>query len=481
MIAKLYLAWLLFFLLFLQVSTPSNLPAEEFSGGKFTTLFGLGNRISRVGNEILKPYKRDGKLYLALTDCIYIASKRNLDIHLQEEAIAQADADVTKAWTAMLPFVGGEANYTRLDEELALGLGPVSMTFMEQDISKVGVVLKQPIFAGGRLDAARKAARHLRDSRLFDKETVEKEVLFQVTRVYRTAQVAEAFNKVAVEAVDLLKQHEHDVNILVREGAIPEVDLLRTQTELANAVKDLNVTSNAFDIALSSLKNLLVIDLETPVVLTLILRRLARPGESLENLTIQAIENRSELAALKMRVGAAEQGLIAARGKYLPSIALEAHYDYMKGNTRELDGDDHWTIGVGGEVPLWNWGETRAGVIKATSILKQTEIEYKKTEEAICLQVRKAFLNLGKSEKNITAAASALKTSKEGFRLERARYHAGEGINTDVLDARTALSRAEANHLQALFEYNIALADMERAVGIRSITESNNIIREQAQ
>nr|MBL0700826.1 TolC family protein [Desulfobacterales bacterium] len=341
-----------------------------------------------------------------------------------------------------------------------------------------GIVLKQPIFAGGRLDAARKAARHLRDSRLFDKETVEKEVLFQVTRIYRTAQVAEAFNRVAVEAVDLLNQHEHDVNILVREGALPEVDLLRTQTELANAVKDLNVTSNAFDIAMSSLKNLLVIDLETPVVLTQILRRIEYTGESLENLTIEAIKNRSELSALKMRVEAGKQGLRAAKGKYLPSIAFEAHYDYMKGDIRELDGDDHWTIGVGAEVPLWNWGETRAGVIKSASFLKQVKIEYKKTEEAICLQVRKAFLNLGKSQKNITAAESALKTSKEGFRLERARYQAGEGINTDVLDARTALSRAEANHLQALFEYNIALADIERAVGIKSITEKN---REQAQ
>ena len=468
---RLYLAWLLFFLLLMQVYAPLNLPAKDFSGGKITTVFGLGNRISRVGNEILEPYKREGKLYLALTDCIYIASKRNLDIHLQEEAIAQADADITKAWAAMLPYVGGEANYTRLDEELALGLGPVSMTFMEEDISKVGVVLKQQIFTGGRLNAARKAARYLRDSRLFEKETIEKEVLFQVTRVYRTAQVAEAFNKVAVEAVDLLKQHEHDVSILVREGAIPEVDLLRTQTELANAVKDLNVASNAFDIALSGLKNLLVIDLETPVILTQTLQRPERSGESLENMTLQAIKNRSELAALKMRIKTAEQGLVSAKGRYLPSIAFESHYDYMQGDTRELDGDDHWTIGVGANVPFWNWGETRAWVIKAASLLKQARIEYKKTEEAICLQVRKAFLNLEKSEKNITAAAAALKTSKEGFRLERARYQAGEGINTDVLDARTALSRAEANHFQALFEYNIALADMERAVGIKSITE----------
>ena len=37
--------------------------------------------------------------------------------------------------------------------------------------------------------------------------------------------------------------------------------------------------------------------------------------------------------------------------------------------------------------------------------------------------------------------------------------------NTDVLDARSSLSRAEANHTQALFDYNIALAALQRAVG----------------
>ncbi len=44
-------------------------------------------------------------------------------------------------------------------------------------------------------------------------------------------------------------------------------------------------------------------------------------------------------------------------------------------------------------------------------------------------------------------------------------YRAGEGTNTDVIDARTAFSRAEANHTQALFDYNIGFAALHRAVG----------------
>ncbi len=137
----------------------------------------------------------------------------------------------------------------------------------------------------------------------------------------------------------------------------------------------------------------------------------------------------------------------------------------MKGDFRDLEGGDHWTVGIGAQVPLWNWKKTAAGVRKARSRLEQAKIQLKKTKDHIRLQVRKAFLDLGKAQKNITAAETALETGREAYRLARASYQAGAGTNTDVLDARTALSRAEANHAQALFEYNVALAALRRAVG----------------
>jgi outer membrane protein len=463
----------LFFLFGIELcplSEPLSAQSSPMNNGSFssqmTTVFGLGSRISHEGSEMLLPFRQNGKLHLSLTDCIDIAVERNLDIHLIEESLAQADADITRAWSAMLPFIGAEARYIKLDEELTFGLGPVSMIFMDRDIYKAGVVLRQPIFAGGRLNAACKAARHSRDARIEDKKSVEEEIVFQVTRVYRTAQVAEAFHRVAVEAVNLLEKHEHDVSILVREGANPQVDLLRTKTDLANARKNLNASANASDIALSGLKNLLVIDLEEPVFLTQGLGRPPKPAGDLSTFTSRAIKSRPELSSLKYQVAAAEQGLKAARGEYLPSIAFEGCYEYIEGDIRDLDGGYHWTVGIGAEVPLWNWGKTRADVIKARSGLNQLKIKYKKVEEQICLEVRKAFLNLRKAEKNITASEAALKTSSEAYRMEKVRYQAGEGTNTNVLDAQTALSRAEANHAQALFEYNVAMAALERAMGV---------------
>jgi outer membrane protein len=463
-----------------SVRPPAHLP-HSYSGAIAEASPEIEGKRPHSSDEALRKLEKDGNINLSLSDCLKIALQHNYDIRLTREALTQADTRITQARSAMLPFLGAEASYTRLDEELSITMGPQSLTFMDRDQYKAGFVIRQPIFTGGRLNAARKASRYSRDAQAQGNRALEDEVVFQVTRAYRTAQLAEAFQDVAVEAVELLKAHEHDAAILVEKGANPEIDLLRTRTELANARKELNGADNAVDLAYSALKNLLIIPLEKSVHLTETLVRLPGPEADLSSLTELALSQRPELSAIDFQAAAAKQALKAARGEYLPVIALEGRYEYMEGDLRDLEGGDHWTVGIGAELPLWNWGKTAAKVREARSQLDQVKIQRDKTADLIRLEVRQAFLDLGKAEKNIDAAESALKTAREAYRQAKAGYRAGEGTNTDVLDARTALSRAEANYTQALFDHNVALAALHRAVGKMVVEQSGIKEREPAQ
>lgn len=402
---------------------------------------------------------------MTVDDCLRLALQQNHDVLLSRQAIVQADADVARTRSATRPFLGTETTYSRLDKALSFPIGPEPFTFMYQDLWKSGMVVRQPLYTGGRLSAAYRASQHSRSARAEQARSVEHEIGFQVTRAYRAAQVTAEFQKVAAEAVSLLETHEHDVAILVREGANPEIDLLRTRTELANARKDLNAANNTADLALSGLKNLVGISLEEPVILTETFDRPSGAPEDLAALTQRALSQRAELSALRSGLEAARQAVRAARGEYLPTVAAGGRYEYMKGDIRDLTGGLHWTLGVNVEMPLWNWGETRAKVKKAESEAEQAAIQLRKTEDAIRLEVRQAFLDLERAQKDIEAARAALTTAEESFRLARASYRAGEGTNTEVLDASTALSRARANHAQALFDYDVALAASRRATG----------------
>ncbi|MCD6292411.1 MAG: TolC family protein, partial [Deltaproteobacteria bacterium] len=69
---------------------------------------------------------------------------------------------------------------------------------------------------------------------------------------------------------------------------------------------------------------------------------------------------------------------------------------------------------------------------------------------------------------NIATAQIAVAQAKENLRMIRLRYKNQLSTNTDVLDARTLLTDTETRYYQAVYDYNIQLAGLARAVGVKS-------------
>ena len=86
--------------------------------------------------------------------------------------------------------------------------------------------------------------------------------------------------------------------------------------------------------------------------------------------------------------------------------------------------------------------------------------------DSINLAVRKAYLNMKSAEQTIDSTRVAVEQGQENFRIASLRYRAGVGTNLDVLDAETELETARNNYVDALFNYNIAVATLENAMGV---------------
>jgi hypothetical protein len=63
----------------------------------------------------------------------------------------------------------------------------------------------------------------------------------------------------------------------------------------------------------------------------------------------------------------------------------------------------------------------------------------------------------------IQSTAKNVEQATEALRLATARLDAGAGTQLEVLDARTQLTTAQSLRLQALYTYNAALAEFDRA------------------
>jgi len=116
-------------------------------------------------------------------------------------------------------------------------------------------------------------------------------------------------------------------------------------------------------------------------------------------------------------------------------------------------------------IPLFD-GFMRENAIGTARAKRDRAVE-KETlaRQQVAKEVNQAALMLQAAEKNVEASGKGLDQAEEQFRIVRERYAGGRGIQLEVLDAQTALTRARFNAVSALADYNSAQAMWLRATG----------------
>jgi outer membrane protein TolC len=189
-----------------------------------------------------------------------------------------------------------------------------------------------------------------------------------------------------------------------------------------------------------------------------------QPAEDMEALIRDAGSRRPDLISMNLNRKNAEVGVSQARTDYLPTLNVMGQADW---NSRDLAGSDakSWAVAA---VFQWNIFEglvTRARVREALATSERMRSLEDQTRSAVQLQVRQAYYNLAASLDRIGATASTVQEAEEGLRIVQKRYEVGMTMFVDVLGAESALIRARNNALQALYDNNIASAELKLAVG----------------
>jgi len=404
---------------------------------------------------------------LTLEESVRIALERNQDVLIAQQRVIESERALAEARAAFFPAFEAMATYRRIDEPPSFEVpmfGEVS--FLPTESYQAGFVGQQPLFTGGRLTNTYLMAREGVRLSAEQREAVRNDLVFRVKQAYYSILVAQKFAEVAEQSLRLLDAHLRDIERFMETGLVARVDLLRTEVQRADAEQRFNSARNAVDLAKSAFNNLLDRPLEVPVTVKDVLEYEPRVI-TLEEATAVALEQRPELRALEAALVIAERGVSLSRAEYLPTVAAQGMYDWEKGTQLEiLDEGWHWTVGVSGSMNLWDWGGRRARVMQARAKMEQAKLNLEKLQNAVALEVRQAFLKMDEAEKNVAVSQKAVVSAQESYRTTKERYREGVGTNTDVLEAETALASAEANRYQALFDYDVAVARLDKAMGI---------------
>ena len=76
--------------------------------------------------------------------------------------------------------------------------------------------------------------------------------------------------------------------------------------------------------------------------------------------------------------------------------------------------------------------------------------------------ISKSYLNIKLNEEKIISSLKEIKSSKESLRLSRLRYDVGISTLKDVLVRQSELSNAKSKNINAIYNYNLNLDELER-------------------
>ncbi|MCL5097701.1 MAG: TolC family protein, partial [Candidatus Omnitrophica bacterium] len=104
---------------------------------------------------------------------------------------------------------------------------------------------------------------------------------------------------------------------------------------------------------------------------------------------------------------------------------------------------------------------------------KKPQVDLDDTSRRIELEVRTAYSNFIEAKEVLDAQKMVQEEAEEALRLATARYDAGTGTQLDVLNAQTSLTEARTTQIQALHDYVVAQARLERAIGQSVIQQTS--------
>lgn len=413
------------------------------------------------------------KMTLTLDDTIRLALSQN-PYHLASgERVQAAKAIVREAAANFFPTLNAQGLHT-LDEKVFSLEFPDPITGKPQRITmdftrdyQFSLSLSLPLFTGGRLISGFKQARY----NLFSTEEGERQsentTVFNAKTGFYGCLIAKEFVKVAEEAVEVAEKHLKNVKSLHEVGMASKFDMLRSEVRVANLKPQLIKARNNLEIAKLGLKTLLGIDLSQSLEIKGELIYEAYEPD-LEECLAKALRNRPEVSQLNYQKQMAEETVKLVRAADFPTVALSGTYNFWadKLNFQKDTWQSFYAINLVLNVPIFNGFSASARVAQSKAVIRELELTRKGLEKTVGFEVRRATLNLKEAKESLLSQEKNVEQAQESLRIAELNFSEGLATTLDVSSVQAALSQAKTNYTQALYDYGVSLAQLDKAMGV---------------
>jgi outer membrane protein TolC len=413
-----------------------------------------------------------GPLALTLREAIKLGLETNLGTIAAGNAAATAGAQRLLALSALLPNVSVNASDTVAQTNLA-AFGfvfnvPPGFNFTIPSVvgpynySQAQVALNESIYD----PVARrnwKAAKELERASSLSAKDARELVVMAVAGIYLQATATAARVESQLAQVANAQAVYDQARIRKEAGTNARIDVMRTLVELQTQKQRLNSLQSDFRKLKLALARAIGQPLDRELTLTEPLAPATIPIPEPAAAIDQALKQRSDLAAAKAQVSAAERAVDAARAQRLPSISFNGDYGVLGANPVQTHGVFTATGTV--SFPIWTSNRIKADEQRAQAALHQRQAELADQQGRVEQEVRVALIELQTATGQLDLASTNRQYAAETLREARDRFNLGVATTVEVVQAQEQVAGAEADYVSSLFSLDLARLNLARAAG----------------
>lgn len=407
---------------------------------------------------------------MTLERCIELALGNNPQINAAFHDILASDARIKQVWSNYFPQVSWQTGYTRIRQlQLSDALGR-NLTFNYFILGQV--TLQQMLYDFGVTQNQATIKRLDYEANKTTLGATINEVIYQTKDAYFNLLYAFENKRVAEDTVNKFEMFYNQAKAFYEIGMNPKVDVTIAEVNLSNAKLQLIQADNAVNLAVAKLNNIMGVPFIDKYNVQERLKY--EPVNITFNKSIEiAREARPELKLAELKVESANQTLKLVKKSYFPTLSIEGQLQIGGKNFTSNYG---YNLGGYLNFPTVNGMLIKNEIQEARYLYDKEIANAKNTQNEIYLEIQNAFLTLEEKKNQMPVAVLGVKQAKENYELSYGRYRVGEANPTELKDAQINYQQAQLSYYNALYQYNSAKAQLEKAIGKNLTANESDII-----
>jgi cobalt-zinc-cadmium efflux system outer membrane protein len=383
---------------------------------------------------------------LTLEQCISIAIQQNPLVLSSLQQYKASLARVNQAKAFPQPSLDYDSD-----------LQPKFFNFKDSGESYFGI--SQSIEFPGKRFLRGKIASKESNEIMADIDLLKLDIVFQVKQAFYGLRLAQEKLKYAEQDLELSQDFLQKAELKYDAGDVAKVEVLRAHVEAAKAANQVRTATNDVRLSKAFLNFLLARKKYSPLEIKGELKKTPVKLD-IEELKKQALSFRPEIRRINLSLEKENLVKKQATMSYLPDFELGVSKHRI-----ESEGS-WWDVTLSFPIPLFFWQPKKGEIAEAKANIESLKRETEHLRNAITLEVEEAYMNALTAANQIQLFEDEILTqAEEVYNMFLFSYQEGEIGGIELIEARRTLMEARKSYADALFNYDAALAALEKSIG----------------